>query len=149
MANSKVKVTFDCLRVDIDRPWLRPELFYDDGLIPAGSNTVSPGPMVLTHLMDPASYVLPAEIKATLKGTAEDQLNNYNLFPMYPTAFLLAANVVLEVEGETADLQSHFESASYAGSVDVGFGPFQVSGSTANTESHASSSSEATASGMR
>lgn len=32
MAKSNVKVSFDCMRVDIDRPWLRPELFYDEDL---------------------------------------------------------------------------------------------------------------------
>jgi len=32
MANSSVKVSFECMRVDINRPWLRGELFYDDGL---------------------------------------------------------------------------------------------------------------------
>ena len=32
MANSSVKVFFECMRVDIHRPWLRGELFYDDGL---------------------------------------------------------------------------------------------------------------------
>ena len=32
MANSSVKVSFECMRVDIHRAWLRGELFYDDGL---------------------------------------------------------------------------------------------------------------------
>lgn len=32
MANSAVKVTFECMRVDIGRDWLRPELFLDDDL---------------------------------------------------------------------------------------------------------------------
>ena len=32
MVNSSVKVSFECMRVDIHRPWLRGELFYDDGL---------------------------------------------------------------------------------------------------------------------
>lgn len=32
MANSSVKVSFECMRVDITRAWLRGELFYDDGL---------------------------------------------------------------------------------------------------------------------
>lgn len=32
MAKSNVKVSFECMRVDIDRPWLRPELFYDEDL---------------------------------------------------------------------------------------------------------------------
>lgn len=32
MANSDVKVSFECMRVDITRSWLRPELFYDEDL---------------------------------------------------------------------------------------------------------------------
>lgn len=31
-ANSDVKVSFECMRVDITRSWLRPELFYDEDL---------------------------------------------------------------------------------------------------------------------
>lgn len=37
MAKSSVKISFECMRVDIHRSWLRGELFYDDEL------TVSPG----------------------------------------------------------------------------------------------------------
>lgn len=32
MANSDVKISFECMRVDIERAWMRPELFYDDDL---------------------------------------------------------------------------------------------------------------------
>jgi len=32
MATSSIKVSFECMRVDINRGWLRGELFYDDGL---------------------------------------------------------------------------------------------------------------------
>ena len=32
MANSSVQISFDCMRVDISRPWLRGELFYDHDL---------------------------------------------------------------------------------------------------------------------
>lgn len=34
LANSEVKISFECMRVDISRPWLRAELFYDDELVP-------------------------------------------------------------------------------------------------------------------
>ena len=33
MAEASVNISFECMRVDIVRPWLRPELFYDDDLI--------------------------------------------------------------------------------------------------------------------
>lgn len=32
MANASVKISFECMRVDITRPWLRGELFYDHDL---------------------------------------------------------------------------------------------------------------------
>jgi len=34
LANSSVKVSFEVMRVDIQRNWLRPELFYDEDLVP-------------------------------------------------------------------------------------------------------------------
>lgn len=34
LVNSEVKISFECMRVDINRPWLRAELFYDDELVP-------------------------------------------------------------------------------------------------------------------
>jgi hypothetical protein len=34
LANSSVKVSFEVMRVDIHRNWLRPELFYDEDLVP-------------------------------------------------------------------------------------------------------------------
>ena len=38
MANSSIKASFDCMRVDISRNWLRGELFYDDALRVATGN---------------------------------------------------------------------------------------------------------------
>jgi hypothetical protein len=38
MANSSIKASFDCMRVDIARSWLRGELFYDDDLRVAAGN---------------------------------------------------------------------------------------------------------------
>lgn len=34
LASSEVKISFECMRVDINRPWLSGELFYDDDLVP-------------------------------------------------------------------------------------------------------------------
>jgi hypothetical protein len=33
LASASVKISFECMRVDITRPWLRPELFYDEDLV--------------------------------------------------------------------------------------------------------------------
>lgn len=43
MAKSSVKISLECMRVDISRSWLRPELFYDDDLTAApGQQLVFP-----------------------------------------------------------------------------------------------------------
>ena len=39
MANSNIKISFECLRVDITRSWLRGELFYDDDLMLTPGNS--------------------------------------------------------------------------------------------------------------
>jgi len=146
MAKSKTKASFDCMRVDITRSWLRAELFFDDDLRVAAGNSISPGAVTLAGLMDPDSYTVS---DAVAKLNRETELARYDLFPMYPTAFLLAANVVLEIEGETADIQSHFHTSTTSGSAHVGWGPFAVSSSFSHTDTQASSSCEATATGCK
>ena len=104
--------------------------------------------------------------------TRAKDMDNYDLFPMYPTgkailhpalvisltgaqtslrlAFLLAANVVLEIHGET---QSHLNDSSTSGSAGLHYGPFTLggggSGSGANSKSSAQSTCQSTASGCR
>lgn len=39
LASSSIKASFDCMRVDITRSWLRGELFYDDDLRVAAGNS--------------------------------------------------------------------------------------------------------------
>ncbi|KAF9646801.1 hypothetical protein BDM02DRAFT_2887822 [Thelephora ganbajun] len=147
MANSSIKVNFECMRVDIQRPWLRGELFYDDDLKPAPGNFISPGPITLASLMDPESYSLP---DLQQRKNTELELQMYDLFPMYPTSFLLAANVVLEITGETVDIQSHFQRSSSSGGSNVGWGPFTIAGGKwSNASTSASSTCEATATGCK
>ena len=129
--------------------------------------SISPGPVTLCGLMDPESYFVSSEVA---KLNREQELAKYDLFPMYPTcrfhfptplmtplkpnsarfpAFLLAANVVLEVEGDTSDIQSHFHTSTTSGSASVGWGPFSVSSSFSHTDTQANSTCEATAGGCR
>ena len=102
MANSSVKISFECMRVDIGRSWLRGELFYDHDLrVTAGelwvisgvshptlnltrslTCSVSPGPVKLAELMDPAKQVAMSDSD---KLAREKDLERYDLFPMYPT----------------------------------------------------------------
>ncbi|KAI5118419.1 hypothetical protein M0805_005503 [Coniferiporia weirii] len=146
MAKSSVKVSFECMRVDITRSWLRPELFYDDDLQAAPGAHISPGPVRLAALMDPDSY---KDVKVGSKQEREEELLLYSTFPVYPTAFLVAANVVLEISGETSAIQSHFDSSNTTASASVNFGPIQASGSHSQSSQHSSSTCETTASGCR
>ncbi|KAF9646093.1 hypothetical protein BDM02DRAFT_317940 [Thelephora ganbajun] len=82
MANSSVKVSFECMRVDITRGWLRGELFYDDGLKVLKDNYISPGPNILSKLMDPGKEYVAGEDE---KLSREQLLQRYEMFPMYPT----------------------------------------------------------------
>lgn len=105
MANSNVKVSFDCMRVDIDRSWLRPELFYDEDLQVAPKQllvqnlfllqriktnhrcqSISPGPLKLGSLMDPDNYKSVAP--ETNEHARQQQLEKYSTFPLYPTGKL-------------------------------------------------------------
>jgi hypothetical protein len=72
-------------------------------------------------------------------------------------AFLLAANVVLEISGETSDVKSFFNSSSASGAAAAGavsYGCFHMSaGAAASAASasntHSSTTCETTANGCR
>lgn len=108
------------------------------------------------------------------KITAEqrtEEMDRYDLFPMYPTgkvllhsvsvaplirsvnlaAFLLAANVVLEIHGETSSIQSHLNSSSTSGNASLSYGPFAIGGggSAAHSKDGGSSTCKSTAAGCR
>ncbi|KAJ7912201.1 hypothetical protein B0H13DRAFT_1875133 [Mycena leptocephala] len=149
LANAAVKISFECMRVDIGRAWLCPELFYDEDLVlgPSGPH-LSPGFSKLAALLE---GTWKSETDAGQK--LEDELNQYSTFPMFPTAFLVACNVVLEISGSTSKLQTMFNtsSSSTSASLSVGYGPFSASasGSYSKSKTEASSKCETTASGCR
>jgi len=138
MMNSNVKISFEVMRVDITRSWLRGELFYDEDLVPGPGVEMSPGFGALKNLMD------SSDIKA------ESEKQRYASFPMYPVAFLVATNVVLEISGSTSSLHTYMNSSSTSGSASVGYGPF-FSGTASGSKSSAESGStcKATSSGCR
>ncbi|TBU51421.1 hypothetical protein BD310DRAFT_953282 [Dichomitus squalens] len=142
LANAAVKISFECMRVDITRPWLRPELFYDDDL--QSLIRISPGFGRLRALMDSDPQLNMTE------GQIASELAGYSIFPVFPTAFLLPCNVVLEISGSTSKLQTYMNSSSSSTSVAVGYGPF-VAGKANHSSSSANqgSSCESTASGCR
>ncbi|EJF57272.1 hypothetical protein DICSQDRAFT_129594 [Dichomitus squalens LYAD-421 SS1] len=142
LANAAVKISFECMRVDITRPWLRPELFYDDDL--QSLIRISPGFGRLRALMDSDPQLNMTE------GQIASELAGYSIFPVFPTAFLLACNVVLEISGSTSKLQTYMNGSSSSTSVAVRYGPF-VAGKANHSSSSANqgSSCDSTASGCR
>ncbi|KAG8692605.1 hypothetical protein FRC09_011082 [Ceratobasidium sp. 395] len=138
LSNSSVKISFECMRVDIIRPWLRAELFYDEDLIPGPQVNISPGFGTLKQLMEDQSK------------KAADELNKWMAFSMYPVGFIVACNVVLEISGSTSNLESYMNSSASSGKASVKYGPFvAASGSYSSSSSNAASSCKTTASGCR
>lgn len=95
-------------------------------------------------------------------------MNNYDLFPMYPTgksvrrsisaassttlvltAFLIAANIVLEIHGESSSVQSHLSNSSTSGSLSLSYGPFTLGGSASHSKDSSTTSCSATAAGCK
>ncbi|KAG6829970.1 hypothetical protein H0H92_002775 [Tricholoma furcatifolium] len=142
MAKNECKISFECMRVDIQRSWLRSELFYDSDLKTGENEFISPGFGRLRELMEGQSPGSSPE-------AVERELERYSTFPMYPTAFLLAANVILELTGETTDIQTSFQQSSVSGGGSFGYGPFRVSSSHSRSDSSAEATCEATADGCR
>ncbi|KIJ24132.1 hypothetical protein M422DRAFT_275151 [Sphaerobolus stellatus SS14] len=137
LVSSNVKVSFECIRVDITRPWLRPELFYDEDLVPGPGIKISPGFTRLRELMESQA------------PNAQSELAMYSTFPLYPTAFLVGCNVVLEISGSTSSLQTYMNSSNTSASLSVGYGPFSANASGSHSSSNAGSNCQTTASGCR
>jgi hypothetical protein len=111
------------MRVDIDRSWLRGELFYDDELKPAPGNlyvsrwfwflvtdsvlykSISPGPITLASLMDPESYSLSG---LQQRKNTEAELQMYDLFPMYPTCKSSKTHGILGFGDRFAETRKQF-----------------------------------------
>jgi hypothetical protein len=62
---------------------------------------------------------------------------------------LLAANIVLEITGETSEIQSYLSDSSTKASASVSYGPFSASGSGARASGKSDSSCETTATGCK
>ncbi|KAG8825510.1 hypothetical protein FRC18_010262 [Serendipita sp. 400] len=148
MAQLSTKISFDVMRVDITRPWLRAELFYDSSFETAADEKISPGPALLSMMMDPVGYG-PKTTDPVSVLFREKALKDYQLFPFYNTSFLLAANIVIEFKGETSDITAHFHSEQNSASISVGYGPFSMSGSYSSSSSNQDTSCVTTSEGCR
>jgi flagellar motor switch/type III secretory pathway protein FliN len=78
LANAAVKISMEVMRVDITRPWFRPELFYDDDLVCGPQVKISPGFGRLRALMD-------GDLNVGTKEQIEAELASYSILPLFPT----------------------------------------------------------------
>jgi hypothetical protein len=136
MSACDVNISFQALVVNIDRPWLYAELFSDTELDTPKDVLLSPGAEQLQNWM--------ANPKQSISNLAQ-----FNMFPAYPTSFIVAANTVMEFAGNTQHIEQHMSSESSSGSTSVGFGPWSVSSSFHSSSSHQDFSMQATATGCR
>ncbi|KAL0569591.1 hypothetical protein V5O48_012379, partial [Marasmius crinis-equi] len=77
MAKNACKISFECMRVDINRAWMRPELFYDADLTVPTGEFISPGWSEMKDLMERSSGLA--------QEPWEKEMQRYSTFPMYPT----------------------------------------------------------------
>lgn len=136
MSSCDVNISFQALVVNIRRPWLYAELFSDNELDTASGIKLSPGPENIQKWM--------AKPKESISDLAK-----YNMFPAFPTSFIIAANTTIEFHGNTQHIEQHMSSQSNSGSVSVGYGPWSVNSSFHQSSSHQSFSMQATSTGCK
>jgi hypothetical protein len=117
MSECDVTISFQAMVVNIRRPWLYGELFGDYELDVAKGMKLSPGPQKLQEYL-----------KNVADPKTVTELQQYTMFPSYPTSFVVAADTVIEFTGSTSHIEQHFSSHSNSGSMSVGYGPFSMSG---------------------
>lgn len=136
MSSCDVNISFQALVVNIRRPWLFAELFSDSELDTATGINLSPGPESIQNWI------------ATPKDSIS-KLAKYNMFPAFPTSFVIAANTTVEFHGNTQHIEQHMSSQSNSGNVSVGYGPWSVNSSFHQSSSHQNFSMQATSTGCK
>ncbi|KAK3632228.1 hypothetical protein LTR56_016469 [Elasticomyces elasticus] len=145
ISNCSVSLSFSAMVVNNDRPWLYAELF-DDFEIDIGGDAkcvyenekanmsakLSPGPELLQQWID----------NQTISSLAM-----YNVFPSFPTLFIVACDTEIEFTGDTTAIEQHFRSISNFASVSVGYGPFSASASFHSQSSSSDFRMDTTATG--
>lgn len=88
MASCRVEGSFSAIVVNIKRPWLHGDLFQDFDIDISDDSKLSPGAEQIETWVD--------------QGDPGGKRTDYGKFPAYPTAFIVAADTVLEVNAETS-----------------------------------------------
>lgn len=86
MSSCRVEGSFSAMVVNIKRPWLHSDLFQDFDIDISENTKLSPGAEQIKTWVDKGDT-----------ETGPDRRTDYGKFPAYPTAFIVAADTVLEV----------------------------------------------------
>lgn len=117
MSSCRVDGSFSAMVVNIKRPWLHGDLFQDFDIdIPTGTK-LSPGAAQIKEWVD--------------KGDPETGANKrteYGKFPAYPTAFIVAADTVLEFKSTQKNSEEMMQSLSTDSSIQASYGPWGLTG---------------------
>ena len=130
--NTNVRVSGELMRVSVQMPWFRPELFRNSKLFTPNYN-VSPG---------------PSSTDKDFVERVQDPTKNYVL-PQYVTGLLLARKVVLEFSGLSKVEQYKFVGKSTVTSFGFGWGFFNLNVGIGKKKIKASFEALVTESGLR
>ncbi|RFU76095.1 hypothetical protein TARUN_6167 [Trichoderma arundinaceum] len=134
LANLDVEVLMDCMLVEIERPWLHAELFADHELDTAPGFKLSPGHIALQKAVEDHTLVE----------------TDYTQYCSYPKAFVIASNVMIEFNGNTASLESNLQASATETNPEVVWGPFTLASSLhRSSKSNSKIRTQSTTTGMR
>ena len=92
MSSCRVDGSFSAMVVNIKRPWLHSDLFQDFDIDISENTKLSPGAAQIKQWVDNGDT-----------ETGANKRTEYGKFPAYPTAFIVAADTVLEVCNSSSD----------------------------------------------
>jgi hypothetical protein len=101
-STTDIEIKFKLGRIEIRRPWLNPSILTLDG------------------------WSVPGRVKDSYSNGKNDE-SNQGIFPLLPTAFLIARDIEITANWGTTDYRRAESSTS--ASAGVGWGPFTLSGS--------------------
>ena len=117
MSSCSVDGSFSAMVVNIKRPWLHSDLFQDFDIDIAARTKLFPG---------------AAQIKEWVAngdpGSGATKRTEYGKFPAYPTAFIVAADTVLEFKSSQGKSEEMMRSLSTDSSIQASYGPWGLKG---------------------
>lgn len=130
LSTRDTKISGQLLRVTVQKPWFRPEIFgLGDKFVMRNNIKVSPGPQ--------------DSDKAFVEAV------DGHVLPQYVTGLLLCRNLDLEWSGVDQETKASFVRTSLNVGLQVSYGAFQLSAGLARAKQKSSFEATTTASGLR